>query len=381
MFTDKQLDRIRDQTGVCDPSHLADRVRACGFDEHAYLTQNRDLQLAGFDPEAAFLHYLTHGYREGRDPVCGTLPRGLQAQSSLDIPDQHYASQLFQSLFFGQLRNPETADAMWTDIDSDVIGHIRRQRGIPYYIVGDSHVNHYVRSGWVDDQWLAPLPIVCHAASAIGLANDDAQLGYGRKILRWAGTAARFDVPIYLKFGGIDCEFLWMSRRIRDRRYKFSLPEFDQFAGESISRYGQFLDRLIAILGRTNLRVCSVFPSVMRDDCWVDGYIDAHRGSPENNNSLAAALKKVDVPDLRTRTELRRRYNRSLGALCREKDLRFIDDFNPLLGGDGILDSRYLGAHGGRDFHLDIAASKAVLTKIIQSSITPPSSSIEAGIT
>jgi len=199
--------------------------------------------------------------------------------------------------------------------------------------------------------------------------------------LPWAGATAQFDIPVFLKFGGIDCEFLWMSRRIRDRRDKVSLAEFDQFVGESIGRYGQFLDRLIAPLGRANLRVCSVFPSVMRDDCWVDGYLDAHRGSPENNNALAEALKRVDVPDLRTRTELRRRYNRSLRALCREKDLKFIDDFNPLLGADGILDSRYLGAHGGRDFHLDIATSEAVLTKIIQSSITPPSNSADTGIT
>jgi hypothetical protein len=132
MFSEKQANLIRNQTGVSDLGQLVRCVTACGFDEHAYLSGNKGLQQAGFDPPAAFFHFLTHGYKENRDSVCGVMPSGLLALSALDIANRQYANQLFRSMFFGQLQNPQTAETLRTNIDSDVIKQIRKQRGIPY---------------------------------------------------------------------------------------------------------------------------------------------------------------------------------------------------------------------------------------------------------
>ena len=367
MFSEERTLFISRKAGVSDLSSLIGCVKECGFDETSYLTANADLQTAGLDPASALFHFLAYGVDEHRDLPGGTLADGLAGLTALPMADQVYAIRLFRNLFFGHLENPCTAERLWHAVDGGLIESIRAMGGVPYFIIGDSHTTSYRRQSSNGTEWLAPLPLLCHGGSAIRLAGDDARSMHGREILRWARTTEslpfKFDVPVFLKFGGIDAEFLWVRRRIRKGAYRFSLDEFDAFARESVSRYGLFLDALGNIVDPKLLRVCSVFPSALVEARWAERFLAAHRGTPENDRHLAAELLKTEIPDLTTRNRLRALYNSHLRCLCEDRGLVFVDDFPPFLDSGGRTGHRFLASPG--DHHLNYDACEASLVKII----------------
>jgi hypothetical protein len=369
VFTPGQTRTLAHLTGLAELGRLAGCLAACSFDPATYFSQNRKLASGGFDTSSALFHFLTYGYDEERNLTCGPLPEGLAGLRALSIPNAEYARRLFRRLFFAQLRHPDSAERLWRGPDAALIECLRAMAGIPYFVFGDSHASHYLRKVWIGARWLGAMPIVCHGASAMGLANPASRSGYGEKILTWARRAANiaeFDVPIFLKFGGIDAEFLWMMRRIRNDTRQFSIVEFDEFARESTARYGEFLDALAGIVGAGVLRVCSTFPSVLADAYWTDAFLDAHRGNPADDRRLADRLQNIEIPPFKTRTQLRGLYNYYLRDVCRTKGLTFVDDFSPFIEASGGTDPCcYLG-NGGREYHLDYRAIDDALVGIIR---------------
>jgi hypothetical protein len=267
------------------------------------------------------------------------------------------------------MRNPRTADRLWNGIARGHLECVRAMGGIPYVVIGDSHAGHYLRLAWRDGRWLAALPMVCHGGSATDLADEISRFGYGARMLRWARAtadlASPLDLPIFLKFGGIDTEFLWIRHRIRNRIYRFSVAEFNDFARESVFRYGCFLDAFASVVDRGQLRICTTFPAVLGDASWHAGFLHAHRVSPERDCSLANELKKIEVPNRSTRTQLRGLYNDYLREMCRAKSLVFVDDFSPLLDANGDTSECCYAGHGGQGFHVDYHGSEQPLLKVI----------------
>jgi hypothetical protein len=373
VFEREQAGLLGDRTGGVDLDRLIACVNACGFDESRYLADNPALQNAGFDAPAALFHFLAHGYAERRELTCGVLPDGLDEIRPLALPNRDYAVRLFCCLFFGQIKNPRTADRLWHGIDRGFVDCLRTMGGIPYFVIGDSHATHYLRMAWLDERWLAALPLVCHGGSAIDLANENSRSRFGPQLLQWARTVADlarpFDVPVFLKFGGIDTEFLWVRRRMRKGFYQFAVAEFDDLARESVFRYSRFLDALACIVDRGLLRICSVFPTVLGDADWAEVFLQVHRTSPERDRALAHELEKAEIPPLSTRTQLRGLYNDYLRDMCRAKSLAFVDDFSPFVDANGNTHRRCYATHGGRETHLDYDACEEPLVKIIRSFI------------
>jgi hypothetical protein len=315
------------------------------------------------------------------------LPTGLTALASLAIPDRGYAARLFRSLFFGQLCAATTADAPWSIMDGKLIDQILGQAGVPCAIIGDSHASHYRRRAWIGTAWFAPLCIQCHGGSAMGLGGDESRSGYGAKILLWAEQSIR-DRPaitLFLKFGGIDAEFIWMLRRIQDRIDRFSVAEFESFATRSVAAYGRFLDRLIPLISAGRTLVCAVFPTALTDAFWAGVFVAPNAGSPgagfpgagspraepsKHASRLTEALGRIEIPDLRDRTRLRALYNGKLSAMCATKKLTFVDDFSPLIGSGGTLDRRFFAADPA-DYNADYAATDAVMTAITRRFVHP----------
>src|SRR5882762_9317889 len=112
------------------------------------------------------------------------------------------------------------------------------------------------------------------------------------------------NLPVFLKFGGIDAEFLWMRTRIRRGIYRFSVAEFTDFAYESVACYGRFLDALANLMDRRLLRICAAYPAVLDDANWAAGFLSIQRASDQDH--LASKLKKTEIPDRSMRTHLRR---------------------------------------------------------------------------
>ncbi|HEV2302835.1 MAG TPA: hypothetical protein VGR91_14810 [Stellaceae bacterium] len=365
-----------ESAGIPYLANVADCLRQCGFDENEYLAQNADLRTAGHDASSALFHFLVYGLDEDRQGPFAPLPDGLSAVRSLEIPNAEYRQRLYRAIFFAQLRNPATADRLWNTFDAAFIDDLRAMGGIPYYVVGDSHADRYRCRAAFEGEWLAPLPLICTGGTAIGLARETSRTGYGARILQWAERAAGrpggLTVPVFLKFGGLDAEFLWMSRRIEKGLYRFPVDEFCEFAEMSVAKYGGFLEALRDIAGARQLRVCSVFPSVLTQADWIAGFIKIFGRSPEYNRQVSEDLSKVShFPSLRLRTKYRELYNTLLEQMCKSRNLVFIDDFSPLLGPDGVIDARYCGVSETKDFHIGYEASQESLVRIIRSNLRP----------
>jgi len=367
LFTDHQAAIIFKITGIENLDLLVKIIGNCGFDPVLYLSQNEDLRRSGLPAKSAFFHFLRHGVDEQRPAPCGVLLEGLEELRLLAIANHDYGKRLFRSIYHGQLTNPVTVDWLWNAIEGDLILSLRRMGGIPYLVIGDSHTNHYIRPAWFNEQWLAPLPMFCPGRTAISL-NGASLSGDGQRILDWAqATVLRHgtDVPIFLKFGGIDSDSLWMRRRIRNSIYQFSTCEFERFAQESVAQYGHFIDRLAAILDSAMLRICSVFPAVLLDEGWVENFAALHRPFFNSDPRYFERLRKSEIPNLLVRTQLRALYNKYLQRLCDQRGLIFVDDFSPLLDTSGVLDGRYRPERNAEDHHVDYGACEEPLVKII----------------
>jgi hypothetical protein len=346
---------------------LVSRLHACGFSEADYLARHDDLRRAGFDPPAALDHFLRCGHGEDRFIPCGPFPNGLQDLVDAGLSNPHYARGLFRSVCIGQLQHANTAGRLWRGVGARTIAMVREQGGVPYFAIGDSHTAHYFLDTWIGERWLAPLIMVCPGATAGGLANFGAKSQAGLDILRWAQTEAKhLDVPIILKFGGIDTEFAWIWHMIRNDLRRSSMAAFEPSCRDALARYGRFLDMLTDIAGPRHLWICSVFPAILRDNAWVAGFLRAHALTPDRDKRLADSLARLEIPSLAERTGMRGYFNHGLRALCAVKSVRFIDDFAPFVGAKGVVDARFLGAHGGADHHLDVSASRDILVSIVE---------------
>jgi hypothetical protein len=371
VLSSRQSALLAARTAGLDLDELTRCVKACGFDQNRYVENHPDLRHTDFDGPQGMLHFLAIGYQERANVTCGPLPDGLDGIRSLAPRNPDYVARLFRSLFFGQARDPGTIDRLWNGIDRSVIECVREMGGQPYFVIGDSHANHYLRRTSLGDTWLSALPIMCVGIAAKRLATDDSPTGYGKRILQWAritaASAKPFDVPVFLKFGGIDAEALWVQTRIQKRAYRFSIDEFDDFARDAVSCYGRFLDALTGVMDRRLLRICAAYPSVIDDAHWVETYLGAVRVSDQA--FVASELAKMEIPDRSTRTRLRRLFNEHLHELCRAKALAFVDDFSPFVDANGETEELCYIAHQGRNFHLGYAASEERMVKVIAAAL------------
>ncbi len=347
---------IRARSGGCDPALLAEWVAGCGFDAASYLDCNEDLRAAGYDVPGALAHFLTHGYDEARQFTAGLVGDGLAAVTP---PDAAYRRRLVRSLYLGQLRHPGSPARLWAGIDPGLPDLLRRQGGLPYVVIGDSHTNHYIQHAIEGETWLAALPLLCRGASARALGWAGSREPFGLRIMRWAASARGLDVPVFLKFGGIDAEFLWIRARLRAGATDFPQDAYRDYAAEAVRRYGQFIDALGGTIGFGRLMVCAVFPTVLTDDAWAGAFGEAF--GPE----MAALAAGVAVPNMRARTLMRAAFNTALRAMCAARGLRFVDDFTPLLDEAGVLDVRFRQGTGAAARHVDHAASASVMSAVI----------------
>ncbi len=353
-------------------SEAARWLAAAGFDPDAYLRDNPDLSRAGLASSDALGHFLRFGYAENRRVVLLPLPAGLDAYHPGVVPDPAHQSQLCQAVYANQCKMAESAPYLWSGATEALDSFFAQTNAQPFYVVGDSHSNLYRRFATHDGAWLAPVPLLCSAGSAMGLARPNSRSGYGQRILAWAETNAKQPSAsrlVFLKFGQVDVEFVWNFQRIRSADTVFSLQHFDKFAQETARSYLGFVASLAERIGAARLRVCAIFPPALGDAVWAEGYVNGHVGALEGDRSkeaLEAGIRTLQIPDLRTRTILHMIFNSYLRAGCLQAGVAFVDDFHPFLGADGVLDPAFVPHSRGRDHHLDHGAVHAPLVRVIR---------------
>jgi hypothetical protein len=372
MFTPEQLSILGRLIRPCGAEQLAAHVRSCGFSEAEYLRRHDDLQAAGLDETASLFQFLTRGFKEARSVPAGAFMQGIERLLALPMDNQDYLLNLTGAAIVAQLEADPAAD-VWKN-HREVIGTLAGAgRFHPFFVIGDSHSRLYGHEVVVGDIVMIPLNLLCTGGSAIGLGRSDSKSNYGERLLNWARQARLDDdedsPAIFVKFGQVDVEFVWTFRRIRQGTTVFSMDDFDGFATESVASYGKFLDDLMRLVPARRLRICSIFPPTLSEAAWSEGYVNAHIGFLEGDRDVAAlseAVRGLEIPSQPIRTELHRNYNSRLQAMCRERGLAFVDDFNPLLDGGVTIAPRFVEGHAGDTHHIHRGGrADAVLASLI----------------
>lgn len=242
---------------------------------------------------------------------------------------------------------------------------LMRDGAAPYAVIGDSHSRLLVRrSRRADGVWLAPLWWLETGASARGLGRSDTRSGAGERVRAAIDQAMGVvdAMPILLKFGQVDLEFVQPFRRLEAGEQAFDPVGFKAFADETVARYLAFLSGAIALADRSRVHLCSLFPPALTDAAWRTGYVNAHiveLHGPADQDSLVQRLANLTIPDLAARTGLHADFNAALASAAAAEGFGTSDDFTPFLNGAGVVDPRYLDPAAGIDHHLDFHASRA----------------------
>lgn len=223
-----------------------------------------------------------------------------------------------------------------------------------------------------EGRWLAPLGFLESGASARGLAGDGRSGAGPRVRAALARLLAIDDLPILLKFGQVDVEFVHTFKRLAAGESAFDEAGFDAFVDETVARYVGFLVSAIPTAQRRRVRVMSLFPPTLSDPSWRAGYLNGHivdLHGPADGEDLSKALSRLEIPNLARRTGLHARANLRLREAAEAEGFVVIDDMSPLLGPDGVVDPGFLGPAAGRDHHLDFYASRPALLDLVWSII------------
>lgn len=226
---------------------------------------------------------------------------------------------------------------------------------LPYGVIGDSHGRLLARRDRRGQRWLLPVWTLETGASARGLPGEG-RSGAGPRVAAALSRLLALDLPVLVKFGQIDVEFVQVFKRLNQADRAFDPAAFAVFADQTIQRYLGFLTTAVPAAARRRVRVMSLFPPALSDAAWRQGYLNAHIvdvHGPADQAGLAAALGRLDIPDLAGRTALHAAFNLRLRAAVEAEGFAWGDDFTPWLGPAGTVDPAWLGRAAGRDHHLD----------------------------
>jgi hypothetical protein len=183
----------------------------------------------------------------------------------------------------------------------------------------------------------------------------------------WAQTP-HDPLPVFLKFGQVDTEFVYNFRRIEHGLYRYDPADCAEFLRDTAERYFSFLDRLAAVIGPDRMRVCSIFPPCLSDATCHDGYVNGHIAQLESDRQVAelsAALRRLEIPDLQERTRLHASFNREIESRCWCRQWTYVDDFTGILGGRDSIREEWRR----NDHHLPFAATDDAVFAAIRRAI------------
>lgn len=343
-----------------------------GFDGAAYKARYEDLAAACPDGGEA-LHFVTYGLREGRiAPLNRSLKSALEMLPRL-WPDPLQRLGLTLSLLAArsaELRRPEHILESLRELSSviDAFDTVA--------VIGDSH--SWMFGGTGLNGHVLVLHQLCSGASARGLANPKSRSRQDDVIKQFLGrleSSTRRPVPAIFQFGQVDIEFVYNFSRITSGLNRFDHEHYLHFASDSAQRYVEALTSWSgAIWPRSAMCILGVGPPSIIDQHTPEGYINGHitqLHAEDEVERVSAGVRRLEFPDLKTRTNLHREFNQLLSSACRAADLTFIDPFDRFTGSDGLVAEPFIRAHGGSDHHIDPHApeTRAVTLKLLEAAL------------
>ncbi|MFC3440154.1 hypothetical protein ACFOKF_02900 [Sphingobium rhizovicinum] len=312
-------------------------IQRHGFDVAAY--QARYSDMAVVSTETATRHFAMHGWRENR--LASFAHLDAMRQSCMSNPQagwMRYIMQIgMQTLTLKVLTNCRTPESF-----AGLVQLLApRDDALPMLVIGDSH------TAFLNQPWpmlaagMVPAPILCSGGSARGLANPNPRADYRGLIFQRLSALgmALLHRPVLFKFGQVDVEFVFDMKRIREGVRHYDGAAARSFIAQSIERYGQFLDECRQYC-RGRMIVMGIFPPTLSDETIQKGYINAHiafLNAEDDARALQQSLAALEHPDIVERMALARYTNALIADVCARRDLPFIDEFDALLGSNGMV--------------------------------------------
>lgn len=314
---------------------MLDFLRAHRFDGTAYTRYYGDL--AALDANAALQHFADHGFAEGRHPSLG-LPLAEMQTLRLTQWTEGWKAEIARRATGAALWtvDPSGGDmARFADLLTPSPDHI------PAIMIGDSHTAFLTQAPPMLASGVLPVPMICSGGSARGLHNPNSRAQFRAYILNRLSRLGMMILhrPVVLKFGQVDVEFLFDLKRVREGATAYIPAAMRQFVDETVDRYASFLaDCRAACSGR--LIVMAIFPPTLGDAAVRAGYVNAHiafLNQEDDVDHLRAALGGLEHPDLAERTAVARYWNARLAEACARMALPYLEEFDALLGEDGVI--------------------------------------------
>ena len=345
------------------PSHphtLYALMEKAGFSPDVYRNHAQDLIDGLPSDDFSAMHFVQFMDSEVRSPRYFPIhlnPNGLHAIADAFTFRNKYKASLIRHLIQAQIDfNPSCVEheEFWFSI----LGVIKRI-GNPIVFIGDSHTRVFRQTVTDRGSIIIPLNLLCGGGSAIGLPNMTSRSGYGARIkaamgaITSAAERTLMRVPVCLKFGQVDIEFVHTFRRAQRMEETPSTQKFEDFCDQVITAYviwvAQFKLRDIHILG--------VNPPCIKDAyvheayniqarTYVNGGVaDAANGTQLDD--ILAGFDTLKFPNQRERTKNSKLFNTKLKSECNEHAINYVCNFDDFIGTDGCIEPKYACASDG----------------------------------
>jgi hypothetical protein len=342
--------------GWLEPVELPDMLAAlrdAGFSGDVYRGCFADLHAMLEDEKAGALHFLRHGFAEGRI-----------FRIDLDIGGLHRLSQLpARNRFY--LRNLLVALAVaWTGSTirgvADLAAHgaaieqFRAMGAVPFLVLGDASADLYRRGASSGDRWICPLAMAPLEGGIEELLRTppDELLPPDSDQHEW---------PVIWKFGQLDMQAGYLAYRLRHGIGPNDMDAFHAYAAPVVESYAAYLANAVPAKRRFRHWIAGLFPPV-----WLapehdlpTPFLQAEFGPDVQHRITATGADR-----LLDRTAMYQSFNRLLEKTVTELGFNKVRDFDCLLTPYGTVDENYVRPR--KELHeLDYRATRGILSTSI----------------
>ncbi len=344
----------RDQEIVAtwlEPVSLREMVvalRDTGFTGDTYRGSFADLNASLEDDAAGTLHFLRHGYAEGRIFQTGLDLAGLDRLRRLPVHNRVYLQNVLVALV-----------AAWAGVNirsgTDLVTHartldrFRAMGGVPLLILGDAAAGFYRHGVSLGDRWICPL-----AMAPLEGGIDELRRTPPHAPARASGQDG---MPTIWKFGQSEAHVGYLAHRLRQGIAPGDTGAFMAFAAPMIRDYTTFLAAAVPVQERREHWIASLFPPV-----WLAAEFDLPAPSlvAEFGPGLEGLIAAAGPDRLLDRTAMYREFNVLLEKTVLELGFNVLRNFDCFLAAHGVIDEQYMVAMRDLD-ELDYGTTRGVV--------------------
>lgn len=366
-------------------TEILEDFRAMGFSSSKYLEHYSDLMRENFNEIDSLKHYVRHGFKEGR-----IFPFNVNVNDIMKIKicrsgKFSYDMGIIKTIVNKYFQIPENKEFRDWQCPLPMAVDSYQSMGIkPYIMIGDSHSQAYRFCFEHKNQLIAPIHYICMAGSAGGLINKNSRSGYGVSISNYIEKNGEFiatnQIPVLLKFGQVDAEFVYFFRVMMSESFEFSFSDYIDFVEGVVGKYERFIVNLMDAEGVGGLlRVVSCFPPALSDVAWKTGYLNARIARFESDlegDTLKEKIKNVKIPNIFLRTRMHKIFNAYLQIMCAKIGVEYINDFDMCVSNSNYCGERVstvrdslIKSHKGSDHHLDFFVLRNEMECILKNNV------------